>query len=108
MVFVCKLPLPRKWSKFSSDDLVRVDNVYGIYELGNRSKRIIYIGRGLLLDSLLSHLREHYPCTVNASFFRIQKTGGSLRAEQRERSQLNAYRRKHGRLPKCNRRIEHA
>lgn len=103
-----KLPLPRKWSKFSFENLAQVDNVYGIYELGNRLKKIIYIGRGLLLDRLFSHLIGSYRCTANASFFRMQKTGGSLRAEQRERSQLNAYHRKHGRLPKCNIRIETA
>jgi len=103
------LPLPVKWSEFTYEDIDRVDEVYGVYELGDKDGEVIYIGHGILRDRLLAHLRGENPCTHKlAQYYRIEKTGSKTRAEQRERVEMNWYAKKHdGYLPLCNRRTEY-
>lgn len=101
------MPLAIKWSKFTYQNLDRVDWIYGVYELGDRYKEIIYIGQGILRDRLLAHLRSEDPCFKKARYFRVEKTGGKFRAKQRERTELNKYADNHDDyLPECNRRME--
>lgn len=98
------MPLPTKWSKYSPESLDRVDPVYGVYELGDENKNIIYIGQGILSERLSAHMKTK----GHARYFRFQKTGGKLRAEQRERAEMNAYLRRHDTLPRSNKRREYA
>lgn len=101
------MPLPVRWSRFTYDNLDRVDYVYGVYELADRNENIIYIGQGVLRDRLLFHKKGGDPCIKRARYYRFEKTGSKLRAEQRERAEMNYYKRRHGELPVCNWRREY-
>ena len=102
------MPLAIRWSKFTYENLNRVDPVYGVYELGDKDKNIIYIGQGVLRDRLLVHKIGDKPCFKRARYYRFEKTGGKERAEQRERVEMNAYEKQHdGELPPCNKRKEY-
>ena len=97
------MSLPIKWSKFTRENLDKFDPVYGVYELGDESGDVIYIGQGVLSERLWSHVKNK----KKAHYFRCQKTGSKLRAEQRERAEINAYERKYSSLPVCNKRREY-
>lgn len=101
------LPLAVKWSKFTNENLENVDAVYGVYELGDKNKNVIYIGQGVLSERLLTHKTSDKACLKKARHFRLEKTGGKQRAEQRERAEMNAYENKHNVLPDCNERREY-
>ena len=101
------MPLAIKWSEFTEENLGRVDPVYGVYELGNKDKDVIYIGQGVLSERLWAHFNSDNPCLQKAQYYRFEKTGSKLRAEQRERAEMNAYEKRHGTLPECNTRREY-
>lgn len=102
------MPLAIRWSKFTEENLDRADPVYGVYELGDNDKNVIYIGQGVLSERLWAHKNSDKPCFQKARYFRFQKTGGKQRAEQRERAEMNAYLRRHDTLPRSNKRREYA
>ena len=101
------MPLAIRWSKFTKENLDRVDPVYGVYELGDKNKNVIYIGQGILSERLWAHKTSDRPCFKKARYYRFQKTGGKERAEQRERAEMNVYEDQYGVLPECNKRREY-
>ena len=88
----------KKWSVLNQENMQKVPNVYGVYELADSKKNIICIGQGKLHERLAIHLSNF----EDAKYFRLDRTGSKERAEQRERALLNEYERKHGCLPKYN------
>ena len=75
----------------------------GVYELSDTNKTIIYIGRSdNLQDRLHQHLNTTDPCIVNAKYFRYEVTWNS---ENRETELLEEFKRRNGRLPRCNDRL---
>jgi hypothetical protein len=101
------MPLAVRWSKFTYENLDRVDAVYGVYELGDKDRNIIYIGHGVLRDRLFAHKISDDPCFKKARYYRFEKTGSKESAEQKESAEINAYEQQHGELPECNKRREH-
>jgi len=101
------MPLAIRWSKFTKENLDRVDPVYGVYELGDKDKNIIYIGQGVLSERLWAHKTSGKPCFKKARYFRFEKTGGKMRTEQRERAEMNSYEDQYDALPECNKRREY-
>ena len=86
----------------------RVDyerNSFGVYEIGNRSRAIQYIGQGRIYDRLYSHFLGRSHPIPRAAFFRVEYLGSKLRVEQRERSLLAEYEDEHGVLPPYNKRF---
>lgn len=101
------MPLAVKWSKFTFENLKRVDLVHGVYELGDKDKNVIYIGQGILTERLLAHKISRKACFRKAQYYRFEKTGGKERAEQRERAEMSQYERQYGNFPECNKRKEY-
>ena len=99
------MPIAKRWSRFDEKTLENVPSVYGVYELGNRLRNVIYIGSGILDERLRSHFRSRNPCFQKAYYFRYEPTYGGERARSRERALLREYKRRYGELPLCNERI---
>ena len=95
----------KKWIRFNKENVKKVPDVYGAYEIANAAKGTIYIGSGKLRSRLLAHFPRASDPIVGASYFRYEKTGSSKRAKQREKTLLMEYYMKHGRLPKFNQKI---
>lgn len=99
------MPISKRWSHFTKENVTQEDNVFGVYELGDTNGEVVYIGEGRLRDRLLSHFPSGSDPIPGTKYYRVEKTGSKLRAEQRERALLNDYAKKHnGRLPKYNQR----
>lgn len=95
------MPIRKKWSSYNVDALRRIPNTLGIYELADNSGTILYIGEGNIRERLADHLTGEDK-KVGAGQFRYEETKSKTRAQQRERSELRKYEKKHGRLPKYN------
>lgn len=94
----------KRWSRFEEEKLEDILDVYGVYELGNRLRNVIYIGQGKLQSRLWDHFESDDPCISKAYWFRYDTTGSKLRAEQRERALMDEYWDEYGRYPECNKR----
>ena len=101
------MPLAVKWSKFTYENLEKVDPFYGVYELGDKNKNVIYIGQGVLSERLWNHKKTDNTCLKKAHYFRFEKAGSKVRAEQRERAEMNAHECRYEVLPECNKRKEY-
>lgn len=99
------MPVAKRWSNFNWEKLDEVPDVYGDFELADSGKKVIYIGEGRIRDELTNYKRCDDTCKMKARKFRFEQMRSKERAEQRERALLREYKKKHGRLPKCNRRI---
>ena len=96
------MPIAKKWSSFRKEHIEEVLNVYGVYELADGSKDVIYIGEGKLRDRLLAHVTGGSDPIPGASYSRYEKTGSKIRCEQRQNALLAEYGREYARLPRFN------
>ena len=99
------MPLFQKWSHFDKEHVLSEPNSLGIYELGDSSGNILYIGEGRLHDRLNSHFINGGDPIPGTSKYRAEITGSKERAEQRERAELRDYIKTHGNCPRFNDRL---
>ena len=102
------MPLSKKWSYYSKENINFLPNRYAIYEIGNiDSGEVLYIGEGLLYDRLKAHLPDGtrtHENVVGANGFRFELTGSKVRARQRQNAELAKFERAYLRRPKFNQR----
>jgi excinuclease UvrABC nuclease subunit len=96
------MPIAKKWSRYTKDNIRTIPGVYGAYELSDGSKHVVYIGEGNLQDRLLAHFAASSDPTPGISYFRYVTTGSKQRAVQRQNALLSEFMKKHGRLPRYN------
>ena len=91
------------WGSFDGATIDREPGGSGVYELGDSTGNVIYIGSayGVMLR-LKAHLRgSEGPCTQSASYFRVDYLQSGHTDEERRR--YDEYVRTHnGRRPRCN------
>ena len=98
-----QIPLAIRWSHFTKEMVSRETKSFGVYELGNNDG-ILYIGEGHVHTRLMAHFPDGSEPVVGVSYYRVQYTGGKLKATQRQNAELAAYKKKHGKYPPFNRR----
>lgn len=97
--------IQKKWSSLTVLMAAIAPPTFGVYEIGNRVRNVIYIGHGSIKDRLQAHLspRGGNPCIkAKGMYVRWEETGRKDRAQQRENALLDTYRLNHGCLPECN------
>ena len=95
------------WKVYLKLNIKDVGDVIGVYELSNSSwdmSKMKYIGHGKLRTELLRYLKEPY--TSTSTYFRYEALYSNQRAQERERALLREFKKKYGRLPECNERID--
>jgi hypothetical protein len=101
------MPIQKKWSKFTPDNVKRLRNGHGAYELSNRDKRIIDTGGSNSVNNgvrsrLQSHLRDNrYP---TAKYFRCEFAGLFTNGTDLEAAHSQKYQERHGRKPRYTKR----
>ena len=98
------LPISKRWSAFTKTNVNRESNNFGVYELGNASGLVHYIGEGKVRDRLLAHFAVGSDPIPGTGYYRVEYTGGKTRAVQRQNALLSAYKQVHGQLPRFNQR----
>jgi hypothetical protein len=100
------VPIPKKWSLFNRENLSKVPEERGAYEIANKDKRIIDVGgsdgKGGVHSRLTSRLREGKPPT--AKYFRYEEVGIFDSGIDSEASHSKKYQQKHGRKPRYTQR----
>ena len=99
------MPISKKWSAFTKDNVSFTQDGYGVYELGDTNGEVHYIGQGRINPRLNSHFVSGSHPIPGTKSFRHEYTGSQERAEQRERALLQGYEGQHGKLPKYNHKI---
>jgi len=99
------MPLFLKWSDYTKVNVSTEPDSFGVYELANNVGNVLYIGEGRLRQRLLSHFITGKSPIPGVSKYRAEITGVKERAQQRERSEIRAFQRKHGDCPKFNDRL---
>ena len=85
------MPIAKKWSRFSKELVKKTSDVYGVYELADGSKDVIYIGEGNLRERLLAHFINGSAPTPGTSYFRYEITESKTRCKQRQNALLAEY-----------------
>jgi len=98
------LPLAKKWTVFNRENVAREFDTYGVYELGDSSGFVVYVGEGRVRQRLSDHLRtkESGEAKVHVRYYRCQYTGSKSRAEQRERVEMASFEDEWGETPEEN------
>jgi hypothetical protein len=101
------MPIAKKWSKLTRDNINKLSDARGTYELANKDKRTIDIGgsdcgNGGCRSRLQSHLRNNkYP---TAKYFRVQKADIFTRGIDLEASHSAKFQSQNGRKPRFTKR----
>lgn len=96
------MSLQKRFSEFKEPKIKEEENVIGVYEIANRERSVVYIGRTRnMKDRLLDHLNGK--CTGEKGYYYRNKITNDIKeAERLEDKFLEEFQEEHGRLPECN------
>jgi hypothetical protein len=95
------MPIRKKWSKLTDENLAKVSNRAGVYELADKNKkREIDIGKA---EKLNRRLKQKRKLRTEAKYFRVQERI-FLSAKELEADHSKKFQEKHGRKPKDTKR----
>ena len=97
----------KKWSLYNGKNIYLEKNFIGIYELANKNKTILYIGKGLIHTRLYTHKLKNNSHYINdVKYYRSQYVNSWVRAGQMERVALKQFIKNYGKYPKFNDRYD--
>lgn len=85
------MPITKKWSKYTKDNIRTIPCVYGVYELSDGSKHTAYIREDNLYDRLLAHFAAGSDPMPGISYFRYETTGSKQKAMHRQDPSLSEF-----------------
>lgn len=100
------MPIQKRWSKFTKAKISSVPEEEGVYELGDAKGEVVDIGSGESEQGIKSRLEDKKntrPSTVKK--FRYKLTAPSQDPKEEERKLGEAFKRKHGKLPRLQKRL---
>jgi len=93
-----EMPIKKRWSEFTWDNLEEVPAEPGVYELGNRDGEITYTGSSKNLEERLkTHKRTGDK--GRPAYFRYETSGLFESHKEIEARHAERYKEKHGELP---------
>lgn len=104
------MPIRKRWSRFTRENVLKLPDNRGAYELANRDKRIIDTGGSDdfsvgVRGRLLSHLNKNkYP---TARYFRCEFASFFKSGIKMEASHGKKFVKKHSRKPRYTKRLPH-
>ena len=101
------MPIRNKWRDFNEQEINRVPEVAGVYELGDANERIVYIGssKSSIRARLLTHIKARK--TLRVKYFRFKKLDSwdSNDPEEEEARLVMQHRKQNrGKLPRVQKR----
>ena len=96
------MPAAKRWIDFNEENIKQLPNAYGVYQLADNKKEIIYIGEGKLKHNLLIHLLDNSNGITSTVYFRYRENDSKRSSKQRQNILLREYREKHGKMPEFN------
>ncbi|MGB9978497.1 DUF7508 domain-containing protein [Methanobacterium sp.] len=95
------MPAAKRWMDFNEDNLKQLPNSYGVYQLANDKKEIIYIGDGKLKHNISMHSSDK-DAVESIVYFRYRENDSKKSSKQRKNILLKEYREKNGKMPEFN------
>jgi hypothetical protein len=89
-----------QWWGYSAASVSLESDIYGVYELGDADKEIVYVGSGKVKDRLLRHLEKN-ECPL-ARYYRLLIVGAEEFCNSKESEIIQEYRERKGRPPLYN------
>ena len=66
------MPILKRWSSFRKENVIKeVPNFYGVYEVADGAKEVLYIGEGKVRDRLLAHFSGGSDLIAGGLIFQI-------------------------------------
>ncbi len=96
------MPASKRWIDFNEENIKGLPNAYGVYQLADENKEVVYIGEGKLIHNLLTHLSDKSDETEDISYFRFRENDSKKSSKIRQNILLKEYKEKHGDTPKLN------
>ena len=93
------MPASKRWIDFNEENIKQLPNTYGVYQLADKDKEVIYIGEGKLIHNLLAHLSDE---TEDITYFRFRENDSKKSSKMRQGILLKEYKEKNGNIPKLN------
>jgi excinuclease UvrABC nuclease subunit len=93
------MPASKRWIDFNEENIKQLPNAYGVYQLADENKEIVYIGEGKLIHNLLAYLSDE---TEDISYFRFRENDSKKSSKIRQSILLKEYKEKNGDVPKLN------
>lgn len=103
------MPIQKRWTRFTRENIEKLDSSRGTYEIADRAKEIIYIGgsdsAGGVRGRLISHLiNKKFPTAEYFRCVRVHDGIFSLSGIRLESEQAQKFREKHSKKPSCMKR----
>ena len=95
------MPAAKRWMDFNEENIKQLPNAYGVYQLANDKKEIVYIGEGKLKHNISTHLSDR-DVTEIIVYFRYRENDSKKSSKQRQNILLKEYKEKHGQMPEFN------
>jgi len=95
------MPAAKRWIDFNEENIKQLPNAYGVYQLANDKKEIVYIGEGKLKHNVSVQLSGG-DMTTDVVYFRYRENDSKKSSKQRQGILLKEYREKHGKVPELN------
>ncbi|MDI6724916.1 MAG: hypothetical protein QMD61_09760 [Methanobacterium sp.] len=96
------MPVSKRWIDFNEENVKELLNTYGVYQLADVKKEVIYIGEGKLRHNLLVQFNDESEKTTSTVYFRYRENNSKKSSKQRQNILLKEFIDKHGKPPKFN------
>lgn len=98
------MPIPKRWSRFTKDNIGRTPDEGGAYEIADRNRNIIYQGGSerSIRVRLASHMRSKR--CPGATYFRCSESYWIESGIDKEAKHSEKYQNQYGRKPKYTKR----
>ncbi len=95
------MPAAKRWVDFNEENIKQLPNAYGVYQLANDKKEIVFIGEGKLKHNISTHL-SNKDVAESIVYFRYRENDSKKSSKQRQNILLKEYKEKHGQVPEFN------
>lgn len=96
------MPVSKRWIEFNEENINELPNAYGVFQLADSKKEVIYIGEGKLKHNILTRLLDKSEASAEITYFRYRENDSKRSSKQRQNILLKEYKEKHGETPKLN------
>lgn len=93
------MPASKRWIDFNEENIKQLPNAYGVYQLADENKEVVYIGEGKLIHNVLAHLSGE---KGSISYFRFRENNSKKSSKIRQNILLKEFKEKNGEMPKLN------
>jgi len=99
------MPIQKKWSRLTKDNLKKLGNIRGAYEVANRNKKTLDIGKGESTNTgVAGRIKTKKKLYPSIQYFRVEEENIFENGRDIEAKHAKAYQGKYGRRTSKNRR----